>query len=211
MRRELLLAASLLIFVSLAAGIAYENGSKPDCPPGHACIMSGATGSTSSSASATTAVGANGTEYRTEVSMVNRSSTDTGNAIFNVSYSRDGKKKVSFNGRITAPTPCHVIEHEIEGGNNNSYTLNIRTVRDELDSQTACIQVISGIEYMASFETSETFTGEPFRLEVQHNGETVDTLERPEWVSEPREEYDNDGDSQGGLLQGLFSWFSSLF
>jgi len=122
----------------------------------------------SSASSGTTAVGPNGTEYSAKIEMAGRSPNQTDNELRNINY-RD-HQAVEFEGTITAGTPCHVIDHEINQTGENSYVLNVKTVKDDLDQ--ACAEVVTGIKYEAEFEADSGFN-----LEIQHDGETVDTLE----------------------------------
>ncbi len=67
-----------------------------------------------------------------------------------------------------------------------------------------CAQVVTMVEYDASFEKEE-----PYRLEVQHNGQQVETIEHPDYSSEAPGNDENPGNQ--GVLTGLFSWLGSLF
>lgn len=199
MRRRILLTALLVLLAGMASAIVYENGSTPDCPPGQACILD-----SGSSASASAGVNENGTEYRAELSMLNRSQADTGNSLSNINYSEGDVYRVEFSGTITAPTPCHALEHSVEEGEGDTYTLNVDTVVNHLDNQSMCAQVMTGIEYSAGFETDK-----PFSLEVQHDGETVDTLTHPGYQNNTEEPVDQE--DSVGVFEGFFSWFSQLF
>lgn len=156
MIRTALLAATLCILVSPALGVVGHN----DSGEGQMGITSG------SSASATTAVGPNGTEYTARVSMEGLSPNSTDDRIRDESIS---SSRIEFNGTIQAPTPCHVIDHEINE-TQDGYTFNIETVKDQQENGT-CTQVLKGINYNAEFEAE---TG--FNLEVQHNGEEIETF-----------------------------------
>ncbi len=155
--------AIILAFIGLMTGlvtavVGYNNSGGSDVG-----ITSG------SSAGATTGVSENGTEYSAKVEMSGRNSNQTDSRITNIDYS--DYQRVTFEGTVTAGTPCHVIAHELNKTGDNSYTLNIQTARDELDNQ-ACAEVLTGINYDATFEADSGF-----ELEVMHNGETVETLE----------------------------------
>lgn len=191
MRRTALLAALLFIFSGAATAVVGH-----ETPEGQMGIMS------SGSSGASKAVGPNGTLWSAEVSMANRSRTDINDSVFNVSYTDNGEKKARFSGRIAAPTPCHVIEHEVKETGNNSYVMNVKTVRDKLDGERPCTQVITGIEYDTSFQTEETFN-----LEIQHNGDKVRTLEYPEEQREPH----SDPGRNTPLVNGILDLVSGIF
>lgn len=127
--------------------------------------------SSGSSASASQAVGPNGTEWKAEVSMVNRTGNVSEDRIEDISYGEDNYS-VEFTGYITAPTPCHTISHEVEESE-DGYVMQIETVKEQ-DNRTACLQVLTMIEYDAEFSTDEAF-----ELKVRHGNETVDTLYHP--------------------------------
>ena len=154
-----MLLVSLGLMTGLAAAVVGHNNSGGS----DVGITSG------SSAGATTGVNENGTQYTAKVEMSGRNPNQTDNQIRNIDYS--DHQKVAFEGTITAGTPCHVIEHELNETGDDSYILNIQTIRDETDGQ-ACAEVVTGINYDAEFEADSGFN-----LEVQHDGETVETLE----------------------------------
>lgn len=154
-----------------------------------------------SSASASKGVSENGTQWTAEVSMVNRSGNVTENRLEGISYSGD-EYKVEFTGHIQAPTPCHVIDHEIQE-DGDDYILNVKTVNDELDndsneSEGVCVQQVTMIEYDGSFSSPDRFT-----VEVRHNNETVNTLEHPGIDVEP--------EPKKGFMRSLKKFFSGLF
>ncbi|MFO7793500.1 MAG: hypothetical protein R6V35_00805 [Candidatus Nanohaloarchaea archaeon] len=122
-----------------------------------------------SSAGATTGVNENGTQYSAKVEMAGRNPNQTDNQVRDTNY--ENHQRVEFNGTITAGTPCHVIDHELNKEGGDTYTLNIQTERAELDNQ-ACAEVVTGINYEAEFEADSGF-----QLEVQHDGEKIETLE----------------------------------
>jgi hypothetical protein len=156
MIRTALLTATICILVSPALGDVGHN----DSGEGQMGITSG------SSASATTGVGPNGTEYTASVSMEGLSPNSTEDRIRDESIS---SSKVEFNGTIQAPTPCHVIDHEINE-TQEGYTFNIKTVKDQKENGT-CTQVLKGINYNAEFEAETGHT-----LQIQHNGEEIETF-----------------------------------
>lgn len=154
----------------------------------------------SSSASASTAVGENGTQWKAETSMVNRSGNITEGRLEDVSYSEDDYR-VNFTGYIQAPTPCHVIDHDVEE-TEDGYILNVETVNDQTDeagnSTRTCVQQLVMIEYDGSFSAKEDFS-----LEVRHNNETVETLQHPG--------IEKQKPGKKGFFRSLSRFFSSLF
>ncbi|PSH01788.1 MAG: hypothetical protein BRC27_00905 [Nanohaloarchaea archaeon SW_10_44_10] len=189
----LLLAA----FFMVAGATAVVGG--PETREGEMAIMS-----SGSSASASTTVGENGTEWRAETSMVNRSSSITEPRLENVQFSEENNT-VTFTGHIVAPTPCHVIQHEVEESE-DKYILNVKTVND-LESNgnqsiQACAQVLTMIEYEGEFSNDEAST-----LEVQHKNETVRTLEHPGIDTEPVPK----PETNTGFFNSLRNFFSDLF
>lgn len=157
----------------------------PEADDGEMVIMG------DSSSSASQATGPNGTEWRAEVSMVNRTQTVEDERLENVRYGEENYT-VEFDGFITAPTPCHTVGHDVSESN-DGYVLDITTERD--NETGACTQVMTTIEYDGSFSTDEDFT-----LEVRHGNQTVDTLEHPGMEKERK-----------GLFSGFMNWLSGLF
>ncbi|MFB6213340.1 MAG: hypothetical protein ABEJ07_02140 [Candidatus Nanohaloarchaea archaeon] len=197
MKRTALTAALLLIASGATAVVGY-NGSGGDMH-----IMD----SGSSSASGTVAAGPNGTAYRATVSMQGRhTAEDPIGSAGNASFSSDGeKRKVAFTGEIVAGTPCHVIGHSLNETGENSYIINVKTEKDQMDRNgTGCAQVLTAIDYSATFQTDA-----PFRLEVRHDGQKVETLTHPGYSSqEPSEEQPP---QNRGMLTGFINWLSGLF
>ncbi len=188
MKRTVLLMATALLFSTAAAVVGG-----PDPGEGEMAITS-----TGSSASASTAVGPNGTEWHSEVEMVNRSPNVTeGDRVENISHSKD---ETTFSGHIQAPTPCHVIDQETEKLSEQSYRMNVQTVEQDIENESqVCTQQVVIIEYEASFEAAS-----PYSLEIQHNNQTVDTLEN-DLGDEPAEE------PSGSIFDAFFNWLGNLF
>jgi hypothetical protein len=164
------------------------------------------TSSPGSSASASKGVSPNGTEWSAETSMVNRSGNITEGRLDNISYSEE-EYRVDFTGHIQAPTPCHVIEHDVQE-TGSGYILDVKTVHDELDDDSnetgrICAQQVTMIEYEGSFSTPDHFA-----LEVRHNNETVQNLVHPGIDGGTPENPDLE---QKGPLQRLVDWVSGLF
>lgn len=159
MKRTATILVSIALMTGLATAVVGHNSSGDE----DVGITSG------SSASATSGVNENGTQFTGKVEMSGRTQNQTDDEIRDISYS--DHQRVEFNGTITAGTPCHVIDQEVNKTGDSTYVLNIKTVKDELDNQ-ACAEVVTGINYEAEFEADSGF-----QLEVQHNGETIETLE----------------------------------
>lgn len=185
MKRTYLLAAIALLISTSAAVIGG-----PEPGEGEMAITS-----SGSSSSSSTAVGPNGTEWSSTVEMQGRNPNVTeGDRIGNISYSEN---ETTFSGHIQAPTPCHVIDQQTEKLGDQSYRMNVHTMKDN-ESQ-ICTQQVVMIEYEGSFEAEA-----PYSLEVQHNNQTVDTLENT--VEEEPAEKQN-----GGIFSSLFRWLGGLF
>jgi hypothetical protein len=164
------IAIGLLFMVSGATAVVGG----PEPSDGEMTIMGQGS---SGSASASTSVNENGTEWRAETSMVNRSSNITEGRLEDIQYSQQDYS-VDFTGHIQAPTPCHVIEHQVTESE-NGYVMDVKTRYDETDEESnetiqPCAQQLVMIEYDGSFSAPESF-----KLEVRHNNETVDTLYHP--------------------------------
>lgn len=186
MKKTLVLLTVSIMLLGTASAVVGHNGSD-----GELSITSGG----SSSASSSVAAGQNGTEWRATVEMTGRD-TNASTGISSVNYSEANYRKVEFNGVIEAPTPCHVLDHDLENTSENSFRLNIQTVREELDGNNTqtCAQVITPITYEARFQTEEQFT-----LEIQHDNQTVETLEYPE------------EEEKNSPIYTILDWFSNLF
>jgi len=120
-----------------------------------------------STAGSTTAVGPNGTQYSAKVSIEGRNRSSTEDQIRSETIS---SSKVEFAGTIQAGTPCHTVDHEVNE-TDEGYTINMQTVKEAKEGQ-LCTQVVTGINYNAEFEAETGNT-----LEVQQNGETVETFQ----------------------------------
>lgn len=156
-------AAILLVCIGMAIGLATAVVGHNGSGEGDLSITSG------SSASASSGVNQNGTQYSAKVDMTGRTQNQTENQVRDINYA--DHQRVEFSGTLSAETPCHVIDQEVNKTGEQTYVMNIKTVKDELDDR-ACAEVVTGINYNAEFEADSGFN-----LEIQHNGETVDTLE----------------------------------
>ena len=165
-------AAILLVSIGLMTGLAASVVGHNDTGEGDVSITSGG------SAGATAGVNENGTQYTAKVEMSGRNPNQTDNQVTDIGY--DDHQRVEFNGTITAGTPCHVIEHELNETGEETYTLNIQTERDEPDNE-ACADVVTGINYEAGLEADSGF-----RLKVRYHNKTIQILE--DRVVEPEPE-----------------------
>lgn len=186
MKRTVLLATITLLLISGTAAVVGG----PEPRDGEMAITS-----TGSSASASTSVGPDGKEWSSSVEMRGRNPNITdGDRVENVSKSSN---QTSFTGYIQAPTPCHVIDQETEKTGEQSYSLNVQTVKE--NQSQVCTQQVVMIKYEGSFEA-----GTPYTLEIQHNNQTVDTLENT-FEGEGNEEQSK------SFLDGFFDWLTNLF
>lgn len=131
--------------------------------------------------------------------MVNRSQNLTEDRLQNIRYGEEDYS-VEFTGFITAPTPCHTIDHEVSE-TEDGYMMQIETGYEQTDggNQTGtCAQVLTMVEYDAEFETDKQFD-----LEVRHDNQTVRTLEHPGIEGQEPE--------KKGFFSGFFSFFGGLF
>lgn len=189
MRKTTVLLAALVLCISGSAAVVGHNSSGS----GDMHIMG-----SGSSASASASTGPNGTNWRAELSMTGRHAAEdpVGN-IGNVSVSDDkNKSRVSFSGEIVAGTPCHVIDHEVEV-QNDTYIMDIRTVQE--NSSQACTQVLTAIQYDASFEAKR-----PYTLVVRHDGDKVKEFRKK--MKSPRVE-----EPKPGFIRKIVDWISGLF
>lgn len=179
MKRTALITITTLFLISSGLAVVGHNNSGDN--------QMGIT-STGGSSSATTSVGPNGTEYSAKVMMEGTTSANTSDRIRSESISSSG---VQFNGTIQASTPCHVIDHEITE-TQDGYNLNIKTVKENIENRT-CTQVLTGINYNAEFEGQTGFT-----LQVQHNGQTLNTYDTVHNEEENK-------DQEIGLIQAILN------
>lgn len=195
--KRLIIALTLIAFATSTTALVGNNASG-DGPR----IMAAAEDNNSISGPA--AVKLDGTMWSAEVAMINRSANYTDNQVRDGSFSTANNTSiVEFGGLVQAGTPCHMIDSEVSESGNNSYRMDMRTVRNETDNQTMCIQQAVMINYTASFKAEE-----PFQLEVRHNNQTIRNLTHPEFENgtAPPEEPE-----RRGLFEGFFDWMSNLF
>ncbi len=93
---------------------------------------------------------------------------DQEEGVISTEYS-ENSTRVNFAGLIQTPTPCYTVEHQLVEESENEYTVNIVTVPDDSE---ICIQCIGAVTYNGSVELEE-----PFTLNIEHNGEHVETVE----------------------------------
>lgn len=196
MKQEVFLLAIAISLVTAAGAVVNEDGSSPSSNTDEGEMAITSTGS----AGATTSVGPNGTEWSSEFSTAGSqclSGNSTG--VTNSSFETSGDTySVSFEGMVETANPCHTLEHEITETDSGHYTMNITS---EAENGT-CVQCVGGVNYQASFQT-----GEPFTLEVRHDGEEVEELEHPE--NENEEPSDTESQEKG-FVEGIVSWFRNL-
>lgn len=88
--------------------------------------------------------------------------------VISAEYS-ENQSQVNITGLIQTPTPCYTVQHQLTEESENQYTINIITVPDDSE---VCIQCIGGITYNGVVDMEE-----PFTLNIEHNGEHVETVE----------------------------------
>lgn len=170
MKRKVYFTAALLVFAGFAGAVVYENGSSPsnNVEDGEMRITSAG-----STASGTTAVGPNGTQYSSSVAMAGRTGEITNESVTAPVFSESGNMtQLEFNGSITSSDLCQVIDQETKKVGEESFVLNVKTVKDELENGTYCGQQLTMINYEAEFEHER-----PYELKVLHNGEEVETFQ----------------------------------
>lgn len=179
-----------LAYMLLAAAVVAAAGAAAVNQSGNASDSSPRIGSSATGSGVATQ--GNGTLWKVQVIQVNRTSnTSIPEHLAGVSFDRaGGRHRVNFTGFMRVPTPCHVLDHRVEGTSSGEYLLNIETG----STGGACIQVLNTVEYRASFEARQ-----PFDLEVVHGNDTVETLSYPQ--EEKRET---------SLIDAILSFLSSL-
>lgn len=185
-----------VLLAGLSGAVVDENGSSPsnNADDGELAITS-----SGSTASSSTAVGPNGTKWTSSVKMDGRTSDIANGSVTEPVFSGSGdRSSLSFNGSIVSATPCHVLESEIEKVGQDSYVMNITTVKEDLDK--VCKQQLVMIDYDAEFEHQR-----PYELKVLHDGEKIETFEAEDIAGpepEPRER---------GFIGSLVDFFTGLF
>lgn len=184
MRKTLVLSAIALGLIAASAGITNYSG--PTDQPHIMGVQDG------------------GDAFSVEVVNVTPTS-GVNDSIENVRVSgSNGTSMVSFEGRMEVPTPCHTVNHSLDG-ENSSYTLNVESVA----GNESCVQSISELTYSAEGQLEENFT-----LTVEHDGEVIDTITSNDTgnntdgnnTAPPGETRPNNG-----FFQGILQWFANLF
>ncbi len=160
-------ALTLITLSFVVAGSAVVGGPNPDNGMGIT--------SKDGSSSASKAVGPNGTEYTSYFSVDNvTQSNNTGIKDF----SWDGKT-VSFEGVYVKDTPetCYKLEHDVEGSDGD-YSFDVSAERI---GNRSCTRFVTEYSYNANFTSDE-----PFKLNVTHDGESVESFKHPEYGEEEK-------------------------
>ena len=196
--KKIVFTLTLVALIGMSPAALTENGTPTECR-GDMCIMNKAS---ASSASATTSVGPNGTEYKSELSMTGSTCLEPpAQNISDISYSQDNSSsKVSFQGELQTPTPCYTLEQETTEIGVNMYRMNFTTASS---GSGPCVQCLGAISYNASFETNESF-----KLEVVHEGEKVEELEHPDYQNGSDT---GEGNEQVSFTSKVMNWFRGLF
>lgn len=202
--KRLALALAIIAFIGFSAAVVSEDGASKDCPPGEMCVTGA---SSSSTATGTVAVGPNGTEYESKVSMTGSTCLEPpADGVSNVTFAdqESSRESVSFNGEIQTPNPCHNIEAETLEVSPGIYRLNITSVKP--DQQGPCTQCLGAVRYDASFEADK-----PFKLEIAHEGENIDTLEHPDYGQNKSDKVDGPNENgSSSLVTGVMNWLRSF-
>jgi hypothetical protein len=200
MRKAALFLAACLMLIGFSGAVVYENGSSPSNNVSEGEM--GITSAPSSSASGSTAAGPNGTQYSSKVEMAGRDGPITNESVTAPVFTDTGNKtRVQFNGSITSPDLCHVIDQETDETGENSYSINVQTVKDEPDNGTVCGQAQTMIDYNAEFEAEK-----PYNLTVLHNDEEMETFTAKEDIAGPEPE-----PRKRGIIGSIFDFFTGLF
>lgn len=196
--RKFLIAAALLVFTSTSLGVVGG----PNASEGEMTITSG------SSSSASTAVGPNGTEWRS--SLENReNSCISGNQSQNIEFQgfqADGDfTTLNFDGLIQTSNPCVNLELNVSEESGDVYRIELV----ERSSDGVCVECVGAARFSGSFSAP----GE-YRAEVVNNGEVLGTIETPGFVEENSSGEDSsepEGQSVWEGFSSIFKWFGSLF
>jgi len=99
--------------------------------------------------------------------------------ISDVSYytGSNDSRIVEFEGAMRSSNPCQRMNHSIEYMDDGRYVLNVETVPPE--NRAPCVECIGEITYKSYFVSEQ-----PFKLEVRHDGSTVEVLEHDEVETE---------------------------
>lgn len=116
------------------------------------------------------------TQRNDTVEIVNRTGTENG-------------WTAKLRGAVQEPNPCFRLEPEEIDTDGNVYVLDVKSV----DMNGSCVDCLGSVDYSAAVDVP----GDK-RLEVRHDGETVETFKAP-------------GKESRGFLATLFQWFSGLF
>jgi hypothetical protein len=174
MKKITLLTALLILSTAVVNGVYDPNDTHTDTTGDGDMAITAHSGSSATAASGSVAAD-DGTAWRSEFAMTDRSQT-TGSAdtLTNVSLSDtdSDRRAVAFTGQIQVPTPCHTVDHDVTA-TDNGYVLTV-TADEPADGQ-MCAQAVSTVTYSASFAAEA-----PATVTVTHGGTTVDTLEIPE-------------------------------
>lgn len=197
MRRTALIIA-LIVFTGFSAATAGYDG-----PSDQPHIMGEP--SDKGSASQGGGSGPDGSEWHTNVTTVSSRciSGDNADRLENIRYTNEssvnGTKRVRFTGYMKTPNPCYTVDlTDVIQQDNGVYTVNISSKSQ--GNGTACAQCVGMIEYRASFSADS-----PFKLEVLHDGQYVDTVTYPGYSG------DDNGGSNPGFIQAIINWFNQFF
>lgn len=190
--KKKLYVALLMLFIGL--GAAVLGGPEPD--EGEMAITS-----TQESSSANE----EGVQWNVEVSSLNATciSGEEEGVSGHETYTSESngevnERGVSFTGFIQTPNPCYVLDYEVTEEEDNVYTVDL--VAEEDPEAEICMECVGVIEYQANFDTTEGFV-----LNIEHEGEQVETIEHEDYAES------GSGEPVQGLFKSFTEWFKSFF
>ncbi|MBC5792675.1 MAG: hypothetical protein H8Z69_01420 [Nanohaloarchaea archaeon] len=157
-----------------------------------------------------------------QIQKIGASCSNSSKTLRNVKFHEEG---VSFEGALEVPTPCRMLEADIEQTGNRTFALKI----DSEPTKMPCTQCVGQINYKLSFNSSQ-----PYKLRPYHKGKVVETFEHPDFDNESREfnqtsitplnqtslddqtnaveEIDADNtERRMSVFEGFLNWFGGLF
>lgn len=199
--RKILLGTVLLAFIGL--GTAVVGG--PEADEGEMVIMD-----SGGSASATTSVGPNGTQWRTDI-INTGTSCISGNQTQNVSFGDfqevdEGMMKISFHGEIESSTPCHKISLNVSETSEDIYRVEL--VEKSTNPPTeVCESCLGLVRFNASFSAPGDY-----RVEFVNQGDTLEELETSGYSSSSDKtgQEDDSGPKGASIMEAISNWLKWL-
>jgi hypothetical protein len=179
MKRIIISAAFLLMTIS-AASITGYNGSK------NQPHIKGANPSGS-------VTEGDGWKLRFQESQIQMTNQTTG--VTNYTFTGN---KAEITGVVMLPQPCYTLKTSVEKQYSNNYVLKVQQKSPE--KEVVCATVISYSQYKASFEADK-----PFKLEIKHEGETIQKIKHPKYRESTPKTKTN------GPMKKIFNWLRGFF